>query len=50
MTPGEQILDPCCGRGTVFLAAQAANIRATGIEIHPEYANLARLNAAGAPL
>jgi DNA modification methylase len=47
MTPGEQVLDPCCGRGTVFLAAIAANMRATGIELHPNYANIARSNAQG---
>ena len=47
MTPGEQVLDPCCGRGTVFLAALQANMRATGIELHPDYAEHRPLECAG---
>lgn len=31
--PGETILDPCAGRGTIFEAAKLAGLRATGIEV-----------------
>lgn len=33
--PGDKVLDPCCGSGTIFLAADALNLEATGIEINP---------------
>lgn len=35
--PGDSILDPCCGSGPIFPAATKAKVRATGIEIDPEY-------------
>ncbi len=31
--PGETILDPCCGSGTIFAAAKPLSLRATGIEM-----------------
>ena len=34
--PGEHVLDPCCGRGTIFLAAEDCQLTATGIEQNPE--------------
>lgn len=33
--PGDTVLDPCCGLGPVFPAANALSIRATGIDIDP---------------
>lgn len=34
--PGEHVLDPCCGSGTIFHAARAAKMKATGIEKNEE--------------
>jgi len=34
---GDTILDPCCGSGPVLAAASRLRMRATGIEIDPEY-------------
>ena len=34
VVPGEFILDPCCGSGTIFPAAFTTNTRAVGIELH----------------
>ena len=34
--PGDAVLDPCCGSGTVFRAATEANLRATGVELDEE--------------
>jgi DNA modification methylase len=34
--PGEHILDPCAGSGTIFRAAKLAKVRATGIELNPQ--------------
>lgn len=39
--PGDTVLDPCCGTGAVFEAATSLKLRATGIEIDPEYAKIA---------
>lgn len=41
--PGEEVLDPCAGSGTVFRAAKLAGLRATGIELSPSYAAAIRL-------
>ena len=40
--PGETILDPFCGSGTIVLAAKNHGRDAIGIEINPEYAEMAR--------
>ena len=40
--PGDKVLDPCCGAGTIFPAATRASCRATGIEKDKEIAKLAR--------
>lgn len=45
--PGDKVLDPFCGRGTIFLAARAKGLIATGIELDPQMAAIARLNASG---
>lgn len=34
--PSEQVLDPCCGAGTIFSAARATGTLATGIELDPQ--------------
>ena len=34
--PGDQILDPCCGSGTIFRAAAGTSTIATGIELDPD--------------
>lgn len=39
--PGDSILDPFAGTGTIFAAAHAAHLYATGIERNPEYAGIA---------
>ena len=40
--PGETVLDPFCGSGTIPLAADRMQRHGIGIEINPEYAELAR--------
>lgn len=40
--PGEQVLDPTCGSGTIFRAAKAAGMRAVGIEKIPEAINISK--------
>jgi DNA modification methylase len=40
--PGERVLDPCAGAGTIFRAAHACNLEATGIEQDSKYANICR--------
>lgn len=39
---GDSVLDPCCGSGTIFAAANALQLKATGIEIDEHFATLAR--------
>jgi DNA modification methylase/ParB-like chromosome segregation protein Spo0J len=39
--PGDTVLDPFCGTGTVFPAAHTLRVRATGIEMSTEYAGIA---------
>lgn len=45
--PGEDTLDPFCGRGTIFLAAAKRGIIATGMELDPRVIGIARLSASG---
>lgn len=40
--PGETVLDPCCGRGTVFLSAKDLRMKAIGIEQDPASINLSK--------
>lgn len=40
--PGETVLDPTCGSGSIFAAAKAAGLRAVGIEQLPEAINISR--------
>ena len=50
--PGDHVLDPCCGSGSIFAAANEAHMVATGIEIDPAYhatAGARILKAAEAP-
>lgn len=44
--PGDMVLDPFCGTGTIFPAAHALKCRATGVEMSPEYygMSVSRLN------
>lgn len=42
--PGNRVIDPTCGRGTIFLAATQFKAFATGIEKNPVMATLAREN------
>lgn len=46
--PGEQVLDLGCGAGaaSLCLAARVPGVRVTGLECQPDYADLARRNAA----
>jgi len=39
--PGDTVLDPCCGTGTIFEAAEALSLHATGIELSPTTAKFA---------
>lgn len=45
--PGAIVLDPFCGSGTIFPAANAAKVIAYGIEISEEYYNLSLSRMAG---
>lgn len=40
--PGDSVLDPCCGSGTIFAAASQLQLKATGIEIDEHFATLAK--------
>jgi 16S rRNA G966 N2-methylase RsmD len=40
--PGDVVLDPYCGSGSTLISALRRGRRAIGIEINPEYAELAR--------
>ncbi|PGH46836.1 RNA methyltransferase [Streptomyces sp. Ru87] len=46
--PGDLVLDPMCGIGTTLVEALHLGRNALGIEYERQWANLARLNAAGA--
>jgi DNA modification methylase len=46
--PGDLVLDPFCGAGTVGLVAQTHGRGFVGIELKPEYARMARERIAGA--
>ena len=50
--PGDVVLDPFCGSGTTCLVADAHQRRFIGIELNPEYAEMARRRVfrEGAPL
>lgn len=39
--PGEEVLDPCCGVGTVFAGVSLGRYKATGIELNDEAHGLA---------
>jgi site-specific DNA-methyltransferase (adenine-specific) len=39
--PGDTVLDPTCGSGTIFPAASASKLIATGIEVNEEYLTIA---------
>lgn len=45
--PGDKVLDPCCGAGTVFRAATACNLLATGIDNDEQAIRLSRLAISG---
>jgi len=40
--PGDLILDPCAGSGSIFPAARKQNLRAVGIEQHEDYVNICK--------
>ncbi len=42
--PGQTIVDPCCGVGTVLLEAWAAGIRAVGGDLNPKLAGMTGAN------
>lgn len=50
--PGDLILDPFCGSGTTLTAAERLGRRWVGIDISPEYCEIARKRTAqkGLPL
>jgi site-specific DNA-methyltransferase (adenine-specific) len=39
--PGDKVLDPFCGSGTIFAAANKLQLTATGIELNPAFYALA---------
>lgn len=43
--PGQRVLDPCCGGGSIFDAGHKLGIPITGIELSEEYYNKALLRA-----
>jgi DNA modification methylase len=47
--PGDLVVDPTAGSGTVLAAARATGRRWLGAELDPETAALARARLAGAP-
>jgi len=49
---GDTVLDPFCGTGTTMLAAMKANRNSIGVEIDPEYSQIAleRLHGEGQTL
>jgi len=38
----DEVLDPCCGSGTIFHAAQTVKVSATGIENDPHYSEICK--------
>ena len=44
--PGDTIVDPCCGAGTILLEAWAAGMRAVGADLNPKLAGMTRANLA----
>ena len=40
--PGEKVLDPCAGSGTIFRAAKLCNLQALGIELDEQYFNVCK--------
>jgi site-specific DNA-methyltransferase (adenine-specific) len=40
--PGESIIDPCCGSGTIFLAGYQEKIKVTGIERDEKFASVCK--------
>ena len=44
--PGDSVLDPFAGRGTVFLAAKQLHLKATGIELDEEAVAICKKNMA----
>ena len=40
--PDSAVIDPCCGSGPIFPAAEKENMRATGIELNPDIAKVAQ--------
>ena len=44
--PLDRVLDPCCGSGSIFLAAKGMNLHVTGCEKSPEYHGRAALRLA----
>ena len=45
-SPGEHILDPCCGTGTIVMSAAHYGIRATGLDINPRMVGATTKNLA----
>lgn len=45
--PGDKVLDPCCGSGTIFPAANLTNVAATGIELDAAQVATARTRMEG---
>jgi len=42
--PGDTVIDPCCGVGTILLEAWAAGMRAVGGDLNPKLAGMACAN------
>lgn len=43
-SPGEHLLDPCCGTGTIVMSAAHYGIRATGTDINPRMVGVTTKN------
>jgi hypothetical protein len=43
-SPGDIVVDPCCGAGTIPLEAWAAGVRAVGSDLNPKLVGMTRAN------
>jgi site-specific DNA-methyltransferase (adenine-specific) len=47
---GQEVIDPCCGAGSIFEAGTKCSVKVTGIELVEDYYNKALIRSQGEPL